>query len=33
MSEWCRERNLPLTGAARAEYVAKLAHVPRGGGA
>ena len=33
MSEWCRERNLPLTGAARAEYVAKLAHVPPSGGA
>ena len=33
MSEWCRERNVPLTGAARAEYVAQLANEPRSGGA
>ena len=33
LSEWCRERNLPLTGSARAEYVAQLAHEPRSGGA
>ena len=31
MSEWCRERNVSLTGAARAEYVAQLAKAPRGG--
>ncbi|WP_157469283.1 hypothetical protein [Dyella thiooxydans] len=32
MSEWCRERNVPLTGSARAHYVAQLANGPRGGG-
>lgn len=29
MSEWCRERIAPLTGSARAEYVAQLANGPR----
>ena len=33
MSEWCRERKVPLTGPARAEYVAQLANEPRSGGA
>ncbi len=31
--QWCRERNLPLNGSARAEYVAQLSHGPRSGGA
>jgi hypothetical protein len=31
MSEWCRERKVPLTGPARAEYVAQLANGPRSG--
>ena len=33
MSEWCGERKVPLTGPARAEYVAQLAKGPRRGGA
>ncbi len=33
MSEWCRERKVPLIGSARAEYVAQLAHEPRSGDA
>lgn len=33
MSEWCPERKVPLTGSARAEYVAQLANGPRSGSA
>ena len=33
MSEWCRERKVPLTGPSRAEYVAQLAYRPRCDGA
>ncbi|MEP7186727.1 MAG: hypothetical protein ABI767_12910 [Rhodanobacter sp.] len=32
MSEWCLERDVPLNGSARAEYVAQLTHRPGSGG-
>ena len=28
MAKWCRDRNLPLNGAARAQYVITLAPMP-----
>ncbi len=33
MSEWCRERKVPLRGSARAEFVAQLPHGSHCGGA